>query len=704
MRHRFAGALAVAGLLIGPATAGAATIPVTTTLDEYGPGSGCSLREAVQAAGDNAGFGGCPAGEAGTGDVIQLLSGTTYALTRAGSGEEMNASGDLDLDTSAGAVEIVELGADVPPTIDANNIDRAIDVRGDGDLTLHGIRVIEGQTPGVTLSDRGGAIRWDDPGGSGDLTLSGVVLEANVAALGSAIEANTDGVHRIENSLVRGNFAIDSGAIHSFGRLEIESSSITGNVGGAVAAQKPGAESLSLLNSTVAHNRFSADLSLGGILVEGEGVVENSTVSNNLGGFVGGIETHGPLSVRFSTITENAAPDAAGFSAGGISTNGGTVTLSGTIVADNLLDSGPSNCREPAEISEGASPNLESANTCGFDTGPGQGSIADAAPQLAALAANGGPTVTRGLYPDSPALNAAGDCASAVTTDQRGQPRPAGGPCDIGAFEGSVPRPVAQPPTQPPADPVKKKRKKRRCKKPGRKAKSKCRRKAKRDPRSAVARAVSESRVIGRSVGGRPIVARQLGDPDGERVALVVGVIHGDERAGLRVLDRLRGFGDRLENTQLWAIDALNPDGLKAHARKNAHGVDLNRNFPYRWRGGVPRSSGYYPGPSPASEPETRAALEFIEGIQPDVSIWYHQPWGAVLACRGRPPLAARYARLAKLGTSCRGRGLRGTAISWENATVRGSTAFVVEFPAGQINSRTARRHARAAAIIARDG
>jgi protein MpaA len=216
--------------------------------------------------------------------------------------------------------------------------------------------------------------------------------------------------------------------------------------------------------------------------------------------------------------------------------------------------------------------------------------------------------------------------------------------------------------------------------------------------------AAAEVRVIGHSVEGRGIVARQIGDPDGERVALVVGVIHGDERSGLRVLDRLRGFGDELENTQLWAIDALNPDGLKAHMRKNARGVDLNRNFPFRWRGGVPHSSGYYPGSSPASEPETRAAMDFIEEIRPDVSIWYHQPWGAVLACRGRPALAARYARLAKMRTSCRGRGLPGTAINWENATIPGSTAFVVEFPPGKVQGGVARRHARAAAIIAGDG
>lgn len=210
--------------------------------------------------------------------------------------------------------------------------------------------------------------------------------------------------------------------------------------------------------------------------------------------------------------------------------------------------------------------------------------------------------------------------------------------------------------------------------------------------------------VIGRSVRKRPIVARRLGDPDAERVALVVGVIHGDERAGLRVTKRLRRAHAGLEGAQLWVIETLNPDGMRAGTRKNARGVDLNRNFPHRWRGGRAPSDGYYPGRRPASEPETRAVMKFIRRIRPDVSVWYHQPWGAVLACRGRPEIAARYAKLAGMGTSCRGRRLPGTAIGWEGAAVPGAEAFVVEFPAGAIAKGAARRHARAAAIIAADG
>jgi protein MpaA len=220
----------------------------------------------------------------------------------------------------------------------------------------------------------------------------------------------------------------------------------------------------------------------------------------------------------------------------------------------------------------------------------------------------------------------------------------------------------------------------------------------------AAARA-SERVVIGHSVQKRAITAVQVGDPTGTRVALMVGVIHGDERAGLRIVDAIKrraaAESAALAGTQLWVIGTVNPDGLSAHARKNAHGVDLNRNFPFRWRDDVPHSSGYYPGPRPASEPETRAVMSFAQRIQPDLSIWYHQPWGAVLACRGRPPIAAEYAKLVGMRTSCRGKGLHGTAITWEMHSFPGSTAFVVEMPPGRIRGTAADRQAQAALTVA---
>jgi murein peptide amidase A len=211
--------------------------------------------------------------------------------------------------------------------------------------------------------------------------------------------------------------------------------------------------------------------------------------------------------------------------------------------------------------------------------------------------------------------------------------------------------------------------------------------------------------LVGRSVEHRAITAVQIGDPAGIRVALVVGMIHGDEGGGLRIVQAIKrdaaADSAALTGTQLWVIDSVNPDGQRAHTRKNAHGVDLNRNFPYRWRDHVPHSNGYYPGPHPASEPETRAVMAFIRRIRPQVSIWYHQPWGAVLACRGRPPIAAEYAKLVGMPTSCRGKGLRGTAITWEMHELPGSWAFVVEMPPGGVSGPTADRQAQAALMVA---
>jgi protein MpaA len=227
------------------------------------------------------------------------------------------------------------------------------------------------------------------------------------------------------------------------------------------------------------------------------------------------------------------------------------------------------------------------------------------------------------------------------------------------------------------------------------------------DPRQgdrvAAASSGSHARVrFGESVRGATLKARRLGDRDSRRKALVVGSIHGDETAGHRVIEELRRRRDRIGGVDLWTVRTVNPDGVAAGTRRNDRGVDLNRNFPYRWRGEVPASSGYYPGPHPLSEPESRAVVRLVKRLEPAVTIWYHQPWGAVLLpCRGPAPLERRYARIARFPTDrCRGEHLRGTATSWQEHRV-GGTAFVVELPAAGLSRPAAHRHARAAAAVA---
>jgi murein peptide amidase A len=211
--------------------------------------------------------------------------------------------------------------------------------------------------------------------------------------------------------------------------------------------------------------------------------------------------------------------------------------------------------------------------------------------------------------------------------------------------------------------------------------------------RSHAASVASSQRVvIGRSVRGRPIVARVLGPDSAPRKLLLVGCIHGNECAGIRILSAL-GHARRPTGVQLWLVPELNPDGTAADTRQNAHGVDLNRNFPYQWERVTDPT--YDSGPSPASEPETRAAMALIRRIKPAVTIWYHQHMDLVDMAGGDRGVARRYAELSGLRATCLGF-LPGTAPAWSNHVLPGTTAFVVELPTGPVGSAALSRHLRA--------
>jgi len=196
--------------------------------------------------------------------------------------------------------------------------------------------------------------------------------------------------------------------------------------------------------------------------------------------------------------------------------------------------------------------------------------------------------------------------------------------------------------------------------------------------------------VLGRSVQGDPIRAIELGDLDGERSALVVGCIHGNECAGIAIALRLAQLRPPPE-TDLWIVPNLNPDGAAAGTRGNARGVDLNRNFPWRWR---PLFAGYYSGSRPLSEPETRIALRLLARIHPTVSIWFHQHLDLV-DDPSATAVADRFAEASglRLGSLPRE---PGSATTWETHCLPGGAAFVVELPAGRVPPARALRLARA--------
>jgi murein peptide amidase A len=176
----------------------------------------------------------------------------------------------------------------------------------------------------------------------------------------------------------------------------------------------------------------------------------------------------------------------------------------------------------------------------------------------------------------------------------------------------------------------------------------------------------------------------------------LVGCIHGNECAGIAILGALRRVLPR-PGVQLWLVDEMNPDGTAAGTRQNAHGVDLNRNFPYQWQ--AVSDPTYYAGPRPASEPETRAAMRLIGQIKPAETIWYHQHEDLVDMPGGDHGVAREYAHLAGLRATCLP-WLPGTAVRWQMHVLRNTTAFVVELPAGPVPSDAIARHLRAVGAI----
>jgi len=214
-------------------------------------------------------------------------------------------------------------------------------------------------------------------------------------------------------------------------------------------------------------------------------------------------------------------------------------------------------------------------------------------------------------------------------------------------------------------------------------------------------RAASDgAEVVGRSSQGRAIEVVRRGDPAAATTVLVVGSIHGTELAGHAVVAQLRR-SDVPPGLRLLLVPTANPDGAAAGTRQNARGVDLNRNFPYRWRARGRAFDTYFPGRGPASEPETRALQALIRRERPDMTVWYHQALRLVTLVPGADASLIR-AYGARTGLPPRVLPpYRGTATSWQNHTFPGTSAFVVELPAGPLSPADARRHAHAVLAVA---
>ena len=189
-----------------------------------------------------------------------------------------------------------------------------------------------------------------------------------------------------------------------------------------------------------------------------------------------------------------------------------------------------------------------------------------------------------------------------------------------------------------------------------------------------------EVQQIGTTVQGRPILAVHRWTDAAAKPLLFLGSMHGEEQAGMRVVRRLRRV-DLPAGVNLWLVPTMNPDGTAVDLRDNAHGVDLNRNFPTYFRRSD-RGTTLWSGPSPASEPEVRATMRLLRTVSPFTVLSLHQPLHAVDTYRMKSPALVRQLhRLTGLPyapLSCHD-GCHGTMTDWFNTHFPGR-AVTMEF------------------------
>ena len=373
---------------------------------------GCTLRAAVMETNARPGA-----------DTI-VIAVSRVVLTLGGSFEDSAAQGDLDVSD-----ELTILGR-TRPVIDGGRgfEDRIFDVAPGPDpirVRIDNLTIAHGDA----FSD-GGGIR---NGETADLTLVRVrVLENRasgaVANFGGGIDnSGTLALHRSEvaANVVAGDALSVGGGISNTGTLTVSGSAVVDNradgTGGGLDNGKAGVATIS--ETTIARNLAQGPG--GGIWNRGELTAVNVTVSgNDAGPWGGGINNSvGHAVLTQVTVTQNSA----GLFGSGINSTGGAVELRNSLIAGSTLPAG----QDCAGTLTSAGGNLDGGTTCALTAAS---DISGAAPMLAPLAANGGPTATHRPAAGSPAIDAA-TAAHCAPRDQRGVLRPQGPSCDIGAYE-----------------------------------------------------------------------------------------------------------------------------------------------------------------------------------------------------------------------------------------------------------------------------
>ena len=152
--------------------------------------------------------------------------------------------------------------------------------------------------------------------------------------------------------------------------------------------------------------------------------------------------------------------------------------------------------------------------------------------------------------------------------------------------------------------------------------------------------------IAGASVKGKSIKYTKLGD--GLNATLLIGSIHGDERAGASLLNR---FCDYLKKNRhllcgktVIIVPIVNPDGFAGKTRFNANKIDLNRNFPADNRMND-ANNGYFA----LSEPESWSLYKIINTYKPNKIFTFHETLGCIDYDGSASQIADRLAGKCKL-------------------------------------------------------
>ena len=306
-----------------------------------------------------------------------------------------------------------------------------------GDLTL------------VNTSVSGNTLSFPGEGGgifnSGQLMMMASVVSDNTIAFGGSgagIFNHRGGVTLMDSTVSGNGPALEQaanlfgGGIYNIGGVTLIRSTVSDNeadVGGGILIGGLVPGSLASIDSTISGN--TAETDGGGIsLGLGRADLTNTTVSENAAGRNGGgvANLGGQIRLASCTLWGNTTrgSGSAIFSFG---------DFASTSLRNSVVDAGCFVFGPPITSNDH---NIESmGDTCGFDQPTDQVNVSADDLTLGDLADNGGPTETHALGEGSVAIDQipAVDCVDAdgepLTTDQRGEPRPGGAMCDVGAFE-----------------------------------------------------------------------------------------------------------------------------------------------------------------------------------------------------------------------------------------------------------------------------